>query len=149
MLDFPAPRLLCYSRESAIAEKFEAMVKLGVLNSRMKDFYDIWLLSRRFDFNGAKLTDAIRLTFERRETAVPAKVEAFENAFIHAKQIQWAAFRQRLQQDHIPDSFHDIVSSVEAFSGTACIHDFSRPPHGRKVELSRAMDLNARNSPSL
>ena len=45
MLDFPPPRLLCYSRESAIAEKFEAMVKLGVLNSRMKDFYDIWLLS--------------------------------------------------------------------------------------------------------
>lgn len=44
MLDFPAPRLLCYSRENAIAEKFEAMVKLGSLNSRMKDFYDIWLL---------------------------------------------------------------------------------------------------------
>ena len=115
MLDFPAPRLLCYSRESTIAEKFEAMVKIGVLNSRMKDFYDIWLLSRQFDFDGAKLTEAIRLTFERRETAVPVKVEAFENAFIHAKQIQWAAFRQRLQQDHIPNSFHDIVSSIEAF----------------------------------
>ena len=79
MLDFPTARLLCYSRESAIAEKFEAMVKLGVLNSRMKDFYDIWLLSRQFDFAGAKLAEAIRLTFERRETAVPAKVEAFEN----------------------------------------------------------------------
>lgn len=46
LLDFPAPRLRCYSRESAIAEKFETMVKLGELNSRMKDFYDIWLLSR-------------------------------------------------------------------------------------------------------
>ena len=46
LLDFPPPRLLCYSRESAIAEKFEAMLKLGELNSRMKDFYDIWLLSR-------------------------------------------------------------------------------------------------------
>jgi len=51
MLDSPAPRLLCYSRESSIAEKFETMVKLGVLNSRMKDFYDIWLLSRQFDFD--------------------------------------------------------------------------------------------------
>ena len=55
MLDFPAPRLLCYSRESVIAEKLEATVKLGMLNSRMKDFYDIWLLSRQFDFNGPDL----------------------------------------------------------------------------------------------
>ncbi len=46
LLDLPAPRLLGYSRESAIAEKFEAMVKLGTLNSRMEDFFDIWLLSR-------------------------------------------------------------------------------------------------------
>jgi len=52
LLDLPAPRLLGYSRESAIAEKFEAMVKRGILNSRMKDFFDIWLLSRQFEFNG-------------------------------------------------------------------------------------------------
>ncbi|MBW2593251.1 MAG: nucleotidyl transferase AbiEii/AbiGii toxin family protein [Deltaproteobacteria bacterium] len=58
MLNSPVPRLLCYSRESSIAEKFEAMVKLGMLNSRMKDFYDIWLLSRQFDFDGAKLAAA-------------------------------------------------------------------------------------------
>jgi len=72
MLNSPAPRLLCYSRESSIAEKFEAMVKLGMLNSRMKDFYDIWLLSRQFDFDGPRLTEAIRLTFERRGTELPA-----------------------------------------------------------------------------
>ncbi len=59
ILDFAPPRVLCYSRESAIAEKFEVMVKLGILNSRMKDFYDIWLLSRQFDFDGAQLTKAI------------------------------------------------------------------------------------------
>ncbi len=53
MLEYPAPKLLCYSRESAIAEKFEAMVKLGMLNSRIKDFYDIWMLSRQFDFDGS------------------------------------------------------------------------------------------------
>lgn len=115
MLDFPAPRLLCYSRESAIAEKFEAMVKLGVLNSRMKDFYDIWLISRQFDFDGVMLSEAVRLTFEQRDTAMPGRVEAFENTFKHTKQTQWAVFRKRLQQDHIPDSFHDIVSSVETF----------------------------------
>lgn len=71
LMDFPAPRLLCYSREATVAEKLEAAVTLGALNSRMKDFYDIWLLSRQFDFNGPALAEAIRLTFERRGTALP------------------------------------------------------------------------------
>lgn len=115
MLDFPAPRLLCYSRESAIAEKFEAMVKLGILNSRMKDFYDIWLLSRQFDFDGPRLTEAVRLTFERRETLIPSTIEAFDETFVEAKQVQWTAFWRRLQHDHVPASFHYIASAVEAF----------------------------------
>ena len=115
MLDFPAPRLLCYSRESSIAEKFEAMVKLGMLNSRMKDFYDIWLLSRQFDFRGAELAQAIRLTFERRSTELSSKIEAFSQPFIDAKQIQWTAFRNRLQQDHVPASFAEITASVGQF----------------------------------
>lgn len=63
LLDLPPPKLLSYTQESAIAEKFEAMVKLGVINSRMKDFYDIWMLSRQFNFNGAQLAEAINLTF--------------------------------------------------------------------------------------
>ena len=86
ILDSLAPRLLCYSRESTIAEKLETMARLGVLNSRMKDFYDIWLLSRQFDFNGTDLADAVRLTFERRSTALPEEVEAFAESFILAKQ---------------------------------------------------------------
>jgi len=60
LLDSPAPRLLCYSRERAIAEKFEAMVKLGELNSRMKDFYDIWPLCRQLNFAGKSLAEAIQ-----------------------------------------------------------------------------------------
>jgi len=59
LLESPVPRLLCYSQVSAIAEKFEAMVKHGMLNSRMKDFYDIWLLSRLFNFEGAMIAEAI------------------------------------------------------------------------------------------
>jgi len=58
-LGFPAPELNGYTMESTIAEKFQAMVKLGVLNSRMKDFYDIWFLSRTFDFKGVILGEAI------------------------------------------------------------------------------------------
>lgn len=130
MLDSPAPRLLCYSRESAIAEKFETMVKLGILNSRMKDFYDIWLLSRQFDFDGAVLTEAIRLTFERRGTMMPIEIEGFNKAFIDGKQIQWTAFWKRLQQDHVPDSFRDIVFAVEGFLGpvaTSLVEGKARP----------------------
>lgn len=115
MLDSSAPRLLCYSRESSIAEKFEAMVKLGVLNSRMKDFYDIWLLSRQFDFDGAKLAEAIRLTFERRGTALPTEIEAFTEPFIDAKQIQWTTFWKRLQQDHVSVSFREVTTAVDGF----------------------------------
>jgi hypothetical protein len=115
LLNFPPPRLLCYSRESSISEKFEAMVKLGMLNSRMKDFYDIWLLSQQFDFDGAKLTEAIRLTFERRGTNLPLEVEAFAEPFIEAKQTQWAAFCKRLQLDHVPTSFGEITDSLDRF----------------------------------
>jgi len=115
MLDFPAPKLLCYSRESVIAEKFETMVKLGILNSRMKDFYDIWLLSRQFEFDEMKLAEAIRLTFQRRGTVLPSVIEAFEQPFIHAKQAQWSAFHKRLQQPNVPKSFKDIVSGVKEF----------------------------------
>jgi len=115
LLDSPAPRLLCYSRESAIAEKFEAMVSLGALNSRMKDFYDIWLLSRQFDFVGNDLAEAITLTFRQRETILPADIEAFSKDFAEAKQNQWAAFRKRLQQEHIPASFHELTTALESF----------------------------------
>jgi len=115
LLNSPAPRLLCYSRESAIAEKFESMIKLGKLNSRMKDFYDIWLLYQQFDFNGAGLTEAIHLTFERRGTTLPATIEAFTKSFIDAKQTQWAAFWKRLQQKHVPASFNDVATAVDGF----------------------------------
>ena len=74
LLDFPAPILAVYSRESVVAEKFQAMVMLGIANSRMKDFYDLWVLARQFEFQGPMLCQAIRATFERRRTSVPAEV---------------------------------------------------------------------------
>jgi predicted nucleotidyltransferase component of viral defense system len=72
ILDFPPPRLKVYSRESTISEKLEAMVRLGLLNSRMKDFFDIWLLSARFSFDGATLSYAIQRTFEARRDSEEA-----------------------------------------------------------------------------
>lgn len=115
LLDFPAPRLLCYSRESAIAEKLEAMIALGELNSRMKDFYDIWLLSRQFDFDGQVLATAVAQTFANRNTAFPDEVSAFSARFIATKQVQWQAFRNRLKQEQIPEAFADVVQAIATF----------------------------------
>ncbi len=115
MLDYPAPLLLCYSRESAIAEKFEAMIKLGQLNSRMKDFYDIWLLSRQFEFELSTLSEAIRLTFRQRGTELNGPVDAFSVDFITSRQPIWAAFRKRLKQEHVPESFREMATEVEIF----------------------------------
>ena len=115
MLDAPAPSLLCYSRESAIAEKFEAMVSLGELNSRMKDFYDIWLLSRQFAFEFNRLAEAIKLTFQQRDTKLNEPIDAFSKAFVTSRQPLWSAFRRRLNQVHLPESFAEITAEVEAF----------------------------------
>jgi hypothetical protein len=117
MLDSPAPSLLCYSRESAIAEKFEAMVKLGQLNSRMKDFYDIWLLSRQFEFELSSLAEAVRLTFKQRGTELNEPIDAFSADFISSRQPMWAAFRKRLKQDHVSESFQEMATEVKLFLG--------------------------------
>jgi predicted nucleotidyltransferase component of viral defense system len=71
LLDLPQPRLRVYARETVIAEKFQAMVMLGLANSRMKDFYDVWILSRSYAFDDDRLPRAIAATFERRGTAIP------------------------------------------------------------------------------
>lgn len=115
MLDTPAPRMLCYSRESAIAEKLDAMLKHAELNSRMKDFYDIWLLSRQFDFEGRTLAQAVRLTLERRGTVLPAEIAAFTSDFAAARQIHWTAFLNRLRETGAPAAFADVVSAVNGF----------------------------------
>jgi predicted nucleotidyltransferase component of viral defense system len=99
LLDLPAPRLRAYPRETVIAEKFQAMVALGRANSRMKDFYDIWLLSRTYDFEGDALARAIAATFARRKTPIPAEPPyALTRAFAddRAKQQQWASFAEAI-----------------------------------------------------
>jgi hypothetical protein len=73
LLDFPAPELLAYPREAVVAEKLEAMVVLGDRNSRIKDFFDLHHLASRFEFDRATLAEAVRRTFERRHTPIPAK----------------------------------------------------------------------------
>jgi predicted nucleotidyltransferase component of viral defense system len=96
LLSMPSPRLRAYRRETAIAEKCEAMVSLGITNTRMKDFFDLWYLSRTYDFDGEQLCSALRSTFTRRRTAYPAGglPTALSSEFIAdpLKRSQWNAF---------------------------------------------------------
>lgn len=95
LLDFPAPELRAYRRETVIAEKFQAMVALGIANSRMKDFYDLWVLARGFAFHGPILSRAIRATFRRRKTALPVQAPLALTTEFHddvGKRKQWEAF---------------------------------------------------------
>ena len=71
LLKFPAPKLNAYPKESVVAEKFEAIVKLAMANSRMKDFYDLWVLAQRFQFESATLAAAIQASFATRKTVLP------------------------------------------------------------------------------
>jgi len=115
ILDFPAPEIICYSLESTIAEKFEAMITLGELNSRMKDFYDIWFLSRQFNFEGDTLLEAIDRTLKNRETEIPEEITPFTDQFIHSKETQWKAFCHKLDLESLPDDFNEIMVTIKIF----------------------------------
>jgi len=95
LLDFPAPRMRAYPRETVVAEKLEAIVQLGLANSRMKDFYDLAVLARLFEFDGEALVRAIGATFERRGTPPPISLPSGlspEFANDAQKRAQWDAF---------------------------------------------------------
>ena len=117
LLGMSQPRLRGYSRESSIAEKFEAMTKLGRLNSRMKDFYDIWLLSRQFTFEGERLSEAVAQTFRKRGTPVETLPDALTAAFANdpSKVLQWRAFLRKGQLDNVPDAFSEVVAAIAQF----------------------------------
>jgi hypothetical protein len=117
----------CYSTmpwRTVIAEKFEAMVKLGPLNSRMKDFYDIWLLARHFDFEGATLAESIAKTFANRGTTIVADPTAFSDEFATdpSKNTQWRAFVRKSRLAHAPEEFPATVESVVTFLKPLAIH---------------------------
>jgi predicted nucleotidyltransferase component of viral defense system len=115
--DMPSPRMRVYARETAIAEKVEAMVTLGLGNSRMKDFFDIWYLARTFEFDEATLGAAIRATFARRQTPLPQEMPvALTAAFAldPAKAAQWRAFIGRSRAVGTAPSLSDVVEVLVA-----------------------------------
>ncbi|MDG1808923.1 MAG: nucleotidyl transferase AbiEii/AbiGii toxin family protein [Pirellulaceae bacterium] len=117
ILDHDAPQIRGYPRETTIAEKFEAMVKLGLLNSRIRDFFDVWMLSRQFDFDGPTLTSAITRTFANRETEIESMPVAFLPEFTtdNAKQAQWQGFCRKSRIDFAPDSLEEVGQSISGF----------------------------------
>lgn len=110
-------QLLAYPVESAVAEKLQAMIALGGTNSRMKDFYDVWICSKHLDFNAGTLLRAIGATFKNRETPIPAQeFEALTTTFVEAHRVQWNAFVRRLGEDDLIDAFSKIIEDLKNFS---------------------------------
>jgi hypothetical protein len=108
-------QILGYSRDSTVAEKLDAMFRLGIVNSRMKDFYDIWILSRLFDFEGSSLLEAVRLTINRRGTKIAGEPVIFTPKFKTEKQPQWTAFLKRISDTTAPRDFAEIIGQLHEF----------------------------------
>jgi len=117
ILDMPAPQLNCYNKETTIAEKLQAMVKLDILNSRMKDIYDIWILSRRFEFDGSSLANAITNTFKQRGTKITSDVITFTEKYYHdtEKIAQWKGFLKHSKISDVPSEIEEVIASVRVF----------------------------------
>lgn len=114
--DLPEPILRAYPRYTVVAEKFEAIVSLGIANTRMKDFFDLWVLAKHSELDGATLRRAIVTTFERRGTQLPADIPfGLTDDFTHddQKQKQWRAFLQKNALEPMP--LHEVVLVIRQF----------------------------------
>jgi len=117
LLDLPAPIVRTYPPETVIAEKLEAMLVLGLPNSRMKDYFDIWTLCRTMDFDGTILASAVTETIKRRQTTVPDGTPTGISASFGTdamKQAQWAAFLRKMGMADAPD-LPTVVAQLHEF----------------------------------
>ena len=118
LLDMSAPRLLAYPKETVIAEKFHAIVSLGMATSRMKDFFDLWFLAREHSFEGHVLARAITATFEANGTPLPSEAPVgLTEAFVsdRTKCIQWAAFLRKGHLVGAPAELGRVVEVIARF----------------------------------
>ncbi len=114
LLDFPTPKLRSYPIYTVVAEKLEAVVLLGQANSRMKDFFDLWFLSRNFDFDRQTLVTAIEATFARRDTPLPVELPTgLRDEFALTKEVQWTAFQRK---NHLGDrAMMEVLRAIRDF----------------------------------
>ena len=128
--DMPSPNVLAYPTETIIAEKTEAMVDLGISNSRMKDFTDIAMAARRVTFDGDVLVAALRATFRRRSTPLPdAEVVGLSDRFVRdaSAQVNWKAFATRNRPRDF-ESLAQVVSELRRFLHDPLEHARSGEP---------------------
>lgn len=120
ILDFPAPTLSGYSRETVVAEKLQALVQLRMLNTRMKDYFDLWLLTRQPELNKEILGTAIKRTFANRGMEIDIAPIGLSPAFGDdlAKQMQWSAFLKRARLTEAPRSLCEVVEQLHKFFAT-------------------------------
>ena len=112
LLELEAPKLLGYPIEAVIAEKYEAMISLGIRNRRYKDFYDILYLSQTHELDGTILQRALVGTFQRRGTEF--SVNIYESDYLEGKEKLWNAFKQRIHSD-ISLSFTAVIEQIKSF----------------------------------
>ena len=116
ILDAPAPILRAYPPETVVAEKAEAIVSLGIANSRMKDFYDLWTIAQTFTFEGDNLAEAVRRTFERRRTPLTEQVPVgLRNSFALENEAQWRAFLARDRLTVASTSLVQVITDLRTF----------------------------------
>lgn len=116
LLDAPAPRLLAYPVETVVAEKFQAIVSLGIANSRLKDFYDLWSIAQTFEFERAALAAAVRETFVRRATALPVESPTgLSDAYVQNWSGQWRTFLTRERMAAAPAQLATVISDLTRF----------------------------------
>jgi hypothetical protein len=116
LLDAPAPHLRAYPIATVIAEKFHALATRGIANSRLKDYYDLWLISQTFELDRAPLAMAVRQTFARRETALPQeKPTGLSEAYVETWGGQWRTFLARERMAPVPEQFSEVVTGLERF----------------------------------
>jgi predicted nucleotidyltransferase component of viral defense system len=118
LLDFPNAKLKVYPPEASIAEKLEAMVRFGIANSRMKDFYDIWWMASHFSFRSVVLRKSIAAVFRDRQMNIPRRLPlALQEEFYRdsMKDAQWNAFLHRVRINDIPPSFPELGRFLRSF----------------------------------
>jgi hypothetical protein len=115
LLDFPAPELRGYTPQTSIAEKFESIIRLGFANTRMKDFYDIWLLIQQFDFDRQELRGIIHQVLENRGTSAEALPIAFLESLYDnpIKKDKWNAFLRDISHESI--SLERVMGDLRTF----------------------------------
>lgn len=118
LLELPAPQVLAYPRESVVAEKLEAMLRLGPVNSRMKDFYDLHLMAAQFAFEGPTLTQAMHATLQRRQTsltALPPLALTPEFYQDRRRQTMWRAFLNKNRLTVANGDFETVGQALQTF----------------------------------